>query len=101
MLNEVRPNEVHQADLLYLQHEKVGCKTYKYSLTIVDVASRNKEAEALTDKSSTEVAAALTRIYQRGPLTWQNLINSNRPWARIRGSIYKITYKAQYKNSSW
>ena len=59
MFDEVRP--VHQAYLLYLPH-MVGCKTYKYVLTVVDIASRCKEAEALTDKSSTEIAAALTRI---------------------------------------
>ena len=62
MFNEVRPNAVHQADLLYLLYDKVGRKTYKYALTIVDVAFRYKKAKALTDKASTEVAAVLTRI---------------------------------------
>ena len=42
------PNEVHQADLLFLPHDKVRRKTYKYVLTVVDVASRYKEAEPLT-----------------------------------------------------
>ena len=74
MFNEVHPNTVHQADLLYLQHERVGCRTYKYALTIVDVASRYKEAEPLTDKSAIEDAKALTSIYKRGPLTWPKLI---------------------------
>ena len=31
------PNEVHQADILYLPHDTVGGQTYKYALTIVDV----------------------------------------------------------------
>jgi len=35
---------------------------------VVDVASRYKEVEPLTDKSATEVAAALGPIYKRGPL---------------------------------
>src|SRR5215469_11309569 len=74
MFNEVHPNAVHQADLLYLPHDRVGRCTYKYALTIVDVASRYKEAEPLTDKSATEVAKALTRIYKRGNLTWPKLI---------------------------
>ena len=38
-------NEVHQADLLFLPHDKIKRKTYKYTLTVVDVASRYKEAE--------------------------------------------------------
>ena len=46
------PNEVHQADLLFLPHNcrPRGRKTYKYALTVVDVASRYKEAEPLTSK---------------------------------------------------
>ena len=43
---------VHQADLLFLPHDKLprGKKVYKYALTVVDVASRYKAAEALTSK---------------------------------------------------
>ena len=48
------PNAVPQADLLFLPHDTVGDgrdrKTYKYDLTIADVASRFKEAELLTSK---------------------------------------------------
>ena len=50
------PNEVHQADLLFLPHDRVGRRTYKYALTVVDVASRYKEAEPLTSKGAAEVA---------------------------------------------
>ena len=39
------PNEVHQADLLFLPHDRVGRNTFLYALTVVDVASRYKEAE--------------------------------------------------------
>ena len=40
------PNKVHQADLLFLPHDRLprGKKVYKYALTVVDVASRFKEA---------------------------------------------------------
>ena len=58
-------NEVHQADLLFLPHDKVGRKTYKYALTVVDVGTRHKEAEPLTSKDSKEVAAAFEKIYKR------------------------------------
>ena len=46
------PNKVHQADLLYLPHDRPprSRKTLKYALTVVDVASRFKEAEPLTYK---------------------------------------------------
>ena len=62
------PNKVHQADLLFLPHDRLprGKKVYKYALTVVDVASRYKEAEPLTSKSAAEVADALSRIYKGG-----------------------------------
>ena len=62
------PNEVHQADLLYLPHDRVAKRTYKYALTVVDVASRFKEAGPLTSKGAVEVAEAVSRIYKRSPL---------------------------------
>jgi len=44
MFDEDRPNVVHQADLLYLPHDRVGigrkAKTFRYALTIVNVAFR-------------------------------------------------------------
>ena len=63
------PNKVHQADLLYLPHDRPprSRKTFKYALTVLNVASRYKEAEPLTTKEAKEVAAALERIYTRGP----------------------------------
>ena len=58
-------DEVHQADLLFLPHDTVRRKTYKYALTLVDVGTRYKEAEPLTSKDSKEVAAAFEKIYKR------------------------------------
>ena len=58
-------NAVHQADLLFLPHDKVGKKLYKYALTVVDVGSRYKDAEPLTSKDSKEVASAFENIYKR------------------------------------
>jgi hypothetical protein len=74
VFDEYHPNAVHQADLLFLPHDKVGRKTYKYALTVVDIASRYKEAEPLTDKSASAVADAFSRIYKRGPLIWPNVL---------------------------
>src|SRR6266513_590072 len=36
------PNEVHQADVLYMPYDKVGQITYLFCLNIVNVASRYK-----------------------------------------------------------
>ena len=66
------PNAVHQADFLFLPHDKLphGRKVYKYALTVVDVASRYKAAVPLTSKESDEVLKAFQGIYKRGPLKW-------------------------------
>ena len=63
MLNEsyVEPNMAHQMDILYLPWDTVNRKTYKYALTVVDVASRFKQAEALITKSADAVTEAIKR----------------------------------------
>jgi len=70
------PTAVHQADLLFLPHNKPprSRKVYKYALTVVDVASRYKEAQPLTSKDSAEVARAFHSIYRRSPLTWPKML---------------------------
>ena len=45
-----KPNDIHQADILYLPHDKFKKKTYKYALNIVDVASRYKGSYHLVTK---------------------------------------------------
>jgi len=92
MFDEDKPNAVHQADLLYLPHDRVGRRTYKYALTMVDVASRYKEAEPLTDKTAAEVATALGRIYKRGPLTWPRLLQVD-PGREFMGAVSQLLTK--------
>ena len=87
-----QPNEVHQADLLSLPHDRVGSNTYKYALTVVDVASRYKEAQAITDKTATQVARALEFIYLRSPLTWAQLLQVD-PGSEFRGAVQKLCDK--------
>ena len=84
------PNSVHQADLLFLPHDKLprGKKIYKYALTVVDIASRYKEAEPLTSKNSDEVAKAFQSIYKRGPLTWPNMLQVD-PGREFMGAVTK------------
>ena len=86
------PNEVHQADLLFLPHDRVGRRTYKYALTVVDVASRYKEAEPLASKEATEVAAALEKIYKRGPLKWPKLLQVD-PGREFMGAVSQLLAK--------
>ena len=68
------PNSVHKADLLFLPHDQLRRKFYKYALTVVDIASRYKEAEPLTSKNSDEVAKAFQAIYRRSTLTWRQML---------------------------
>ena len=63
-------NDIHQADILYLPHDKFKTKTYKYALNIVDVASRYKGSYPLATKNSKEVAQAFQWIYENTPLTY-------------------------------
>ena len=94
--NVATPNSVHQADLLFLPHDKLprGRKVYKYALTAVDVASRYKEAEPLTSKDSGEVAKAFQSIYRRSPLTWPQMLQVD-PGREFKGSVTKQNGKPQ------
>ena len=65
-----KPNDIHQADILYLPHDRYEKKLYKYVLSIVDVASRYKGAYQLTSKNSKEVAQALQWMYENRSLTY-------------------------------
>ena len=85
------PNATHQADLLFLPHDKLphGRKVCKYALTVVDVASRYKAAEPLTSKESDEVSKAFQRIYKRGPLKWPQLLQVD-PGREFMGAVTKV-----------
>ena len=65
-----KPSDIHQADILYLPHDKFKKKTYKYALNIVDVASKYKGSYQLATKNSKEVAQAFQWIYENTPLTY-------------------------------
>ena len=84
------PNAVHQADLLFLPHDKLprGKKVYKYALTVVDVASRYKAAEALTSKESDEISQGFAKIYRHGPLKWPQMLQVD-PGREFMGAVTK------------
>ena len=93
--NVDRPNEIHQADLLFLPHDRVGRKTYRYALVVIDVATRYKDAEALTSKESQEVAKAFERIYKR-KLDWSNRIMVD-PGKEFMGYVTKLMERHNMK----
>ena len=64
-----KPNDIHQADILYLPHDRYEKKVYKYALNIVNVASRYKGSYQLATKNSKEVAEAFQWIYGNTLLT--------------------------------
>ena len=65
-----KPNDIHQADILYLPHDKFKRKTYKYALNIMDVASRYKGSYQLATKNSNEVAQVFQWIHENTSLTY-------------------------------
>ena len=95
------PNSVHQADLLFLPHDKLprGRKIYKYGLTVVDVASRYNEAEPLTSKDSAEVAKVFQSIYQSMQSFDLASDAASLPWPRVHGKRDERNGKSQNKHS--
>ena len=63
-------NRIHQADLLYLPHDKVYQSTYKYVLNVIDIASGYKASRPLRTKKASEVAEMFADVYKRGPLKY-------------------------------
>ena len=76
--------------MLFLPHDRLprGRKTYKYAQTVVDVASRYKEAEPLVSKESAEVAKAFSNIYKR-VLRWPKLLQVD-PGREFMGAANKV-----------
>ena len=91
--NVTVPNEVHQADLLFLPHDRPskGKKLFKYALTVVDIASRYKDAEPLSSKESEEVAKAFEKIYSR-VLKWPKLLQID-PGREFMGKVNDVMKK--------
>ena len=92
------PNSVHQADLLFLPHDRLprGWKIYKYALTVIDVASRFKAAESLSSRESSEVSRAFQRIYER-PLKWASILQVD-PGREFMGEVKKEMTKHDVRN---
>jgi len=98
--NVPTPNAVHQADLLFLPHNKLphGRKLFKYALTVVNVVNRYKEAEPLTSKNSDEVTLAFEKIYKHVPLKWPQMLQVD-PGREFMAAVTKEVEK--HKTYIW
>ena len=88
-------NKIHQADLLFLPHDTYRKKIYKYILVVIDIASRYKDAEALTSKESLEVAKAFEKIYSR-KLKWPEILMVD-PGKEFFGNVATLMTKHKVK----
>ena len=95
--NVEKVNQVHQADLLFLPHDTLGKKTYKYALVVVDVASRCIDAEPLTSKYATEVAEAFKKIYSRKLKQPETVIVD--PGTEFMGDVKKMNIQKSEVNN--
>ena len=86
-----KPNQVHQADLLFLPHDTIWGKVYRYALVVIDVASRYKDAEALRTKESEEISKCFIKIYSRR-LSWPGVLMVD-PGREFMGNVSKLMEK--------
>ena len=86
-INDFQKNANHQADLLFLPHDRVKNKTYKYALVVVDTSTKAGDAEPLTSKKPTDVLAAFKRIYKRQYLSTPTVRLETDPGAEFKGAV--------------
>ena len=68
-----KPNQIHQADVMYLPHDKIYGNVYKYVLCVIDVASRYKAARPLRTKKTSEISEMLGDIYKKCQLKYPDI----------------------------
>ena len=83
-----KPNQVHQADLLFLPHDTIWGRVYRYALVVIDVASRYKDAEALRTKDSGEISKCFSKIYSRR-LSWPGVLMVD-PGREFMGNVTRL-----------
>ena len=86
--NVYHPNAVHQADLIFLPHDRVGKKIFKYALVVVDLHSGLTDAEPLQDKTAESTVRALQTIYRRRILDYPNRMETD-PGSEFKGVFTK------------
>ena len=86
-----KPNQVHQADLLFLPHDTIWGKVYRYALVVIDIASRYKDAQALRTKESGEISKCFIKIYSRR-LSWPDVLMVD-PGREFMGGVTTLMEK--------
>ena len=89
-------NKMHQADLLYLPHDKVYRNIYKYTLQVIDVASRFKVSRPLKTKKASEVADMLRDVYKKGPLKYPKELHVDNG-TEFKADVLKLMKKHDVK----
>ena len=84
-----KPNKIHQADLLYLPHDKVYQNTYKYTLNVIDIASGYAASRPLKTKKAKEVAEMFKDIYKKGPLKYPEELHVD-SGTEFKGEVLKL-----------
>jgi len=84
-----KPNKIHQADLLYLPHDKVYQNTYKYTLNVIDIASGYATSRPLKTKKASEVAGMFKDIYRKGPLKFPEELHVD-SGTEFKGDVLKL-----------
>ena len=84
-----KPNQIHQADLLYLPHDKVYQNTYKYTLNVIDIASGYAASRPLKTKKAKEVAEMFKYIYKKGPLKFPKELHVD-SGTEFKGDVLKL-----------
>ncbi|CAG8770190.1 14442_t:CDS:2, partial [Racocetra fulgida] len=100
-----RPNCIHQADILFLTHDKYKGKTYKAVLNIVDCASEYKASVPLMSKKNNgqEWMGETSRIMEKhgvvirviGPYSHRNTAIVERFNKTLAEMLYKIQYSVE------
>jgi len=81
----LKPNAVHQADLLFMPSDK----GYRYLLVVVDCHSRKIDAEPLKNKQAETVKDAFTKIYNRKILELPQRIDVD-DGSEFKGQVIKF-----------
>ena len=90
------PNEIHQFDLLYMPSDTLYGNKYKYILSGIDVASRNKVARPLRTKQAKDVADMIADIYKVGPLTYPKIFQCDNG-SEFKAEVTKMLEKHEAK----
>ena len=97
-------NEVRQSDTTPMPHDKVGNRIYKYRGVIKDIATRYRCSFALTDKTASQMARAIKKIYNdlNCPLSWPKLLiidKGTEYMGECRDLLLEYGVKIQYAKS--